>query len=99
ARATFEEVAYLLLRGELPTQAELGRFNQRLRDARVLPSALTEVLERIPPSAHPMDVLRTGCSMLGTLEPEQSFEAQQDVAERLLATLPGMLLYWHHFVT
>ena len=62
-----------------------------------LPPALCDVLERIPPTAHPMDVLRTGCSMLGTLEPEHDFSRQLDVAERLIAAFPGMLLYWHHF--
>jgi 2-methylcitrate synthase len=63
-----------------------------------LPRALREVLEKIPASAHPMDVMRTGCSMLGTLEPEGDFARQQEVAERLIAAFPGMLLYWHHFV-
>ncbi|NNC65206.1 MAG: 2-methylcitrate synthase, partial [Gammaproteobacteria bacterium] len=71
--ATFEEVAYLLLHGELPTSAELEGYNTVLQEKRELPKPLCEVLERIPQSAHPMDVLRTGCSMLGTLEPEQDF--------------------------
>jgi 2-methylcitrate synthase len=98
AHATFEEVAYLLLRGELPSAPELDAFRATLRARRQLPAELCDVLERIPASAHPMDVLRTGCSMLGTLEPERSFAQQQEVAERLLATFPGMLLYWHRFV-
>jgi 2-methylcitrate synthase len=95
--STFEEVAYLLLRGELPTAAELDAYRERLESLRELPSVLREVLERIPASAHPMDVLRTGCSMLGTLEPEGDFARQIEVADRLIATFPAMLLYWHHF--
>jgi len=98
AHATFEEVAYLLLRGELPSARDLERFRASLRARRELPRPLCEVLERIPAAAHPMDVMRTGCSMLGTLEPERDFAREQEVAERLIATFPGMLLYWHHFV-
>ena len=70
AGAEFEEVAYLLLYGELPTQAELADYKRKLKGLRDLPQALKEVLERIPRDAHPMDVMRTGCSVLGTLEPE-----------------------------
>ena len=70
----FEEVAYLLLYGELPTQAQLDEYKATLKQLRDLPQALKDVLERIPQDAHPMDVLRTGCSMLGNLEPEDSFE-------------------------
>ena len=95
--ATFEEVAYLLLNGELPKAAALAAYTQSLRDKRELPAALCEVLERIPADAHPMDVMRTGCSMLGTLEPEIDFSQQLDVANRLIATFPAMLLYWHQF--
>ena len=73
ADAQFEEVAYLLLYGELPTQAELDAYTGKLRQLRDLPQALKEVLERIPADAHPMDVMRTGCSFLGNLEPEQDF--------------------------
>jgi 2-methylcitrate synthase len=98
AESTFEEVAWLLLRGALPTASELAGFHERLRARRELPKALREVLERIPKTAHPMDVLRTGCSVLGALEPERDFGQQVEVAERLIATFPGMLLYWHHFV-
>lgn len=98
AHSTFEEVAWLLLRGALPNARELEGFHKTLRARRELPRALCEVLERIPRSAHPMDVLRTGCSMLGTLEPERGFARQLEVAERLIAAFPGMLLYWHHFV-
>lgn len=96
-RASFEEVAWLLLYGELPSADELAGYRSRLQTLRGLPSALCEVLERIPGNAHPMDVLRTGCSMLGTLEPEGDFSHQYDVANRLIASLPSMLLYWHHY--
>ena len=96
-RATFEEVAYLLLYGTLPTRGELDAYQAKLRVLRGLPDALKAVLERIPGDAHPMDVLRTGVSMLGTLEPERTFAQQDLIADRLLACLPGMLLYWHRF--
>ena len=95
--ASFEEVAYLLLFGELPRQRELADFRRRLCSQRQLPEPLSEVLERIPAKTHPMDVLRTGCSMLGCLEPEHSFANQVCAAERLLAALPSMLLYWWRF--
>lgn len=95
--ATFEEVAWLLFHGELPNREQLDGFLARLQGRRSLPEALRIVLEQLPASAHPMDVLRTGCSALGCLEPESSFEEQFDVAERLLAAFPSMLCYWHHF--
>ncbi|AXA68111.1 2-methylcitrate synthase [Pseudomonas oryzihabitans] len=97
AGADFEEVAHLLLYGELPTQAQLDAYRQRLAALRDLPQPLKEGLERIPASAHPMDVMRTGASLLGTLEPELSFADQQQVADRLLGAFPAILLYWHHF--
>jgi 2-methylcitrate synthase len=97
AHATFEEVAHLLLRGELPTARELDALRATLRTRRELPRTLCEVLERIPATAHPMDVMRTGCSMLGAIEPERDFASQLEVATRLIAAFPGMLLYWHHF--
>lgn len=97
--ATFEEVAWLLFRGELPTGNELAEFQSRLQANRSLSAALKSVLEQVPASAHPMDVLRTGCSMLGCLEPEESFDQQYRVAERLLASFPAMLTYWHHFAS
>jgi len=97
ANATFEEVAYLLLCGELPNRAQLSAFQLRLIGKRGLPAGLKTALEQLPGAAHPMDVLRTGCSALGCLEPEARFEDQQIIAERLLASLPSMLLYWHHF--
>ncbi|NIR28240.1 MAG: 2-methylcitrate synthase [Gammaproteobacteria bacterium] len=95
--ANFEEVAYLLLYGRLPARSELDAYQRRLRGMRGLPRALREVLERIPGDAHPMDVMRTGCSMLGTLEPENDFSQQDDIANRLLASFPSMLLYWYRF--
>jgi 2-methylcitrate synthase len=95
--ATFEEVAYLLLYGELPNRAELARYQQRLQSLRAIPDPLKDTLEKIPATAHPMDVLRTACSMLGCLEPENDFSQQQHIADRLLAVLPALLLYWHRF--
>lgn len=97
AHCEFEEVAHLILKGELPNQAELAAYKQRLKAMRQLPQALKEVLERIPASAHPMDVMRTGCSMLGNLETEQSFAQQQDATDRLLAIFPGLINYWYNF--
>jgi 2-methylcitrate synthase len=96
-RASFEEVAYLLIYGALPAQAELDSFRLRLKQKRQLPEALKKVLELIPADAHPMDVLRTACSFLGSLEPESSFAMQKEVSERLLAVFPSALGYWHHF--
>lgn len=98
-RASFEEVAYLLLYGKPPSVAELQAYIARLKSLRTLPLPLVDVLERIPSHAHPMDVLRTGCSFLGTLEPELDFGQQHDIADRLLSVLPSMLCYWHRFVT
>ena len=95
--ATFEEVAYLLLQGALPTPRELDDFTNRLNGLRSLPPRLKEVLERIPKETQPMDVLRTGTSMLGVLEPEQDFTQQDAIAERLLASLPSMICYWYQF--
>jgi 2-methylcitrate synthase len=95
--ASFEEVAYLLIYQELPSRSELGEFQCRLAGLRTLPEPLCEVLERIPAATHPMDVLRTGCSALGCLEPEHRRADQGKIAERLLAALPSMLLYWHHY--
>ncbi len=94
---TFEEVAYLIFRGELPTQSQLDGYKAELRKLRDLPDTLKEVLERIPASAHPMDVMRTGCSMLGNLEPEGDFSNQQAVSDRLLAALPSIICYWYRF--
>ena len=108
AQAIYEEVAHLLIHGHLPNHAELGVYRARLIRLRGLPDALRAVLEQIPGTTHPMDVLRTGCSMLGTLEPEHlpatggdasTVDGARARADRLLACFPSILLYWHHFVT
>ncbi|WHR52074.1 2-methylcitrate synthase [Vibrio furnissii] len=95
--AQFEEVAHLLLVGHLPTQAELDQYKTRLIGLRGLPQALKEVLERIPADAHPMDVMRTGCSMLGNLETEHDFSQQLAATERMLALFPAIICYWYRF--
>lgn len=97
AQATFETVAYLLVYGKLPTQTELVDYQNTLISLRKLPEALKEVLERIPVTTHPMDVLRTGCSFLGNIEPETKSHDQVSIANRLIALFPAMLLYWFHF--
>ena len=107
-QATFEEVAYLLVHERLPNRAELAAYVAKLGKLRGLPAPLKAVLEQIPADAHPMDVLRTACSMLGNLEPENlpssgagpsTAPGARELADRLLACLPSMLLYWHHFAT
>ena len=95
--AVFEEVAFLLHYGKLPNTKELKQYRKRLAKLREVPKALRKVLEGIPKKAHPMDVLRTGVSYLGNIEPEGGFENQRDVADRLVAVMPGILLYWFHF--
>ncbi|TFG40763.1 MAG: 2-methylcitrate synthase [Chromatiales bacterium] len=95
--ACFEEVAYLLLHGKLPTQAELDAYIATIIANRGLPDSLKTVLEMVPANAHPMDVLRTGVSFLGNVEPEGDFSNQNKIADRLLSCLPSMLLYWHRF--
>jgi len=96
-QSTFYEVAHLLLKGHLPNAAELDAWKARLIGLRGLPLPLREVLERIPADAHPMDVMRTGCSFLGNIEPEGSFSRQLDVAERLLAAFPSIVVYWYRY--
>ncbi|MEE9411971.1 MAG: citrate/2-methylcitrate synthase, partial [Methylococcales bacterium] len=96
-QATFEEVAYLLTHGELPTSAQLQAYLADLKHSRELPQTLKEVLEKIPAHVHPMDVMRTGCSMLGTLEPELDFDQQLSIANRLLSVLPSIMCYWYCF--
>ena len=96
----FEEVAYLLIHETLPTASELARYKNRLRAMRGLPVALREALECLPASTHPMDVLRTGASVLGAVLPERedhSLEGARDIAVRLLACFGSMLLYWYHY--
>ncbi|NMH63961.1 bifunctional 2-methylcitrate synthase/citrate synthase [Shewanella salipaludis] len=95
--ASFEEVAYLLFNGELPNQAQLTAYKTELKAQRDLPQALKEVLKLIPASAHPMDVMRTGCSFLGNLEPETDFAMQNQAANRLLAAFPAIMCYWYRF--
>jgi 2-methylcitrate synthase len=95
--ATFEEVAYLLIHGKLPTVRELKEYRTRLAAMRGLPIEIKIMLEQLPVDTHPMDVLRTGCSALGALEPESEQRDQHWIADRLIATFPSMLLYWHHF--
>ncbi len=97
-KSTFEEVAYLLIYGALPDRRQLDAYKKKLASLRGLPAALKTTLEQIPGAAHPMDVLRTGCSMLGTLEPEGvDGRGPAAVADRLIAAFPSMLLYWYHF--
>jgi len=96
-KCIFEEVAYLLLYGNLPTQSELDAYQAKLKSLRSLPQALKDVLERIPADSHPMDVLRTGCSMLGNLETETDFAEQNDKTDRMLATFPSIINYWYRF--
>ena len=95
--ATFEEVAYMILYGDLPDQTTLDTYRKKLKTLRGLPEELKEVLERIPANTHPMDVMRTGCSMLGNLEPEADFGQQNEVADRLLGVLPSIINYWYRF--
>jgi len=97
AHATFEEVAYLLIYGELPTLAALHAYKAKLVKLRGLPNELKLILETIPGDAHPMEVLRTGISMLGTLECESAHHSEKDIADRLIACTPSILLYWHQF--
>jgi len=96
-KCIFEEVAYLLLYGNLPTQSELDAYQTKLKGLRGLPQALKDVLERIPADSHPMDVLRTGNSMLGNLETEMSFDEENDQADRMLAVFPSIINYWYRF--
>ena len=100
AHCEFEEVAYLLIYGLLPTHSQLNAYKTKLKGLRGLPDHLKAVLEQIPASAHPMDVLRTGVSALGSLNPEASEHPQegaQEIADKLIACLNSMLLYWFHF--
>jgi 2-methylcitrate synthase len=101
-QAEFEEVAHLLIHERLPTADELANYKARLRSLRGLPAKLKTALECVPAAAHPMDVLRTGSSLLGTLEPEdprQPLDGARAIADRLMASFGSMLLYWYHFTT
>jgi len=100
--AEFEEVAHLLIHGTLPTQSELAAYKTKLKSLRGLPEPVRRTLEAIPASAHPMDVLRTGCSILGCCDPENedhAADAARNCIDRLMASFGSMLLYWYHFVT
>jgi len=99
-RSEFEEIAYLLVHGKLPTQVELDAYHRKLASLRGIPAQLKHVLEAIPASAHPMDVMRTSVSMLGSLLPEHDRHdaaGARDIADRLMSSLGSMLLYWHHY--
>ncbi|MBV5294613.1 MAG: 2-methylcitrate synthase [Curvibacter lanceolatus] len=96
----FEEVAHLLVHGKLPNTAELAAYKTRLQAMRGLPSAVKAALEQLPPSTHPMDVMRTGVSVLGCVKPEKddhNHPGARDIADKLMASLGSMLLYWYHF--
>ncbi|MCG6965770.1 MAG: 2-methylcitrate synthase [Chromatiaceae bacterium] len=96
----FEEIAHLLVHGKLPTHAELEAYKRKLRSLRGLPVALRQALEALPASAHPMDVMRTGCSVLGCCLPEKDDHAEaeaRNIVDRLIASFGSMLLYWYHF--
>jgi 2-methylcitrate synthase len=98
--AEFEEVAYLLVHEKLPNKAELSAYKKKLQSLRALPGALKTVLEQLPKTAHPMDVMRTAVSVLGTLEPEaedHNAAGARTIADRLMACLGSALLYWHHY--
>ncbi|WP_420408173.1 citrate/2-methylcitrate synthase, partial [Hoeflea sp.] len=96
----FEEIAHLLVHGTLPTQAELIAYKAKLKALRGLPQAVKRTLELLPAATHPMDVLRSGVSTLGCVLPEaidHNAAGARDIADRLLASLGSMLLYWHHY--
>ncbi len=98
--AEFEEVAFLLIHGSLPNKAQLKAYKNKLSSLRGLPETLKRVLREIPASAHPMDVLRTAASLLGTIQPEKddhNVAGAKDIADKLLASFGSALLYWYHF--
>ena len=95
--ASFEEVAYLLFNGELPTVTQLADYKAELLAMRDIPQALKDVLKLVPKDTHPMDVMRTGCSFLGNLEPETDFSEQNKAANRLLAAFPAIMCYWYRY--
>jgi len=96
----FEEIAHLLVHGKLPNRAELAFYKRKLKALRGIPAAVQDALETLPPSAHPMDVMRTGVSVLGCVQPEKddhNHPGARDIADKLMACLGSMLLYWYHF--
>ena len=98
--ASFEEVAHLLVHGALPSASQLRAYKAKLKRLRGLPAIVAEALELVPAAAHPMDVLRTGCSVMGTVLPEREGHPEneaRDIADRLIASFGSMLLYWWHF--
>ena len=98
--ATFEEVAYLLIHGELPNSTTLNAYKAKLKTLRSLPEGLKKVLREIPKESHPMDVMRTACAMLGTLEPEvadRNIDAAKALGDRLIACFGSILVYWYQF--
>jgi 2-methylcitrate synthase len=99
-RSTFEETAYLLIHEQLPTESQLKDYQKKLAQFRGLPAKMKTILEQIPAAAHPMDVMRTACSCLGTVLPEkedQNVQSARDIVDRLIASFGSMLLYWWHF--
>ena len=100
AQCEFEEVAHLLIHDTLPTASQLAAYKNKLKGLRSLPAQVKAILEQIPATAHPMDVMRSGVSALGCVTPENEFhsiEGARDIADKLIACLPSMLLYWYHF--
>ncbi len=96
----FEEIAHLLVHGKLPNRAELAAYKTKLKSLRGLPAAVKAALEQLPPSSHPMDVMRTGVSVLGCVKPEKddhNHPGARDIADKLMASLGSMLLYWYHY--
>ena len=99
-QAEFEEIAHLIIHGSLPTATELKAYKAKLKSLRGLPQPIKAALEALPPSAHPMDVMRTGCSVLGTCLPEHEHHPEaeaRNILDRLVASFGSMLLYWYHF--
>ena len=96
----FEEIAHLLVHGKLPNAAELAGYKAKLKALRGIPASVKAALEQLPPSAHPMDVMRTGVSVLGCVQPEKddhNHPGARDIADKLMASLGSMLLYWYHW--
>ena len=99
-KSTFEEIAYLLIHGDLPTESQLRDYRKKLKQLRGIPARVKDVLEQIPAATHPMDVMRTACSYLGTVLPEkddQNLQGARDIIDRLVASFGSMLLYWWHY--
>ena len=96
----FEEIAYLIIHGKLPTQAELDAYKKKLVSLRDLPTAVKTALEQLPATTHPMDVMRTGCSVLGCIDTEKDIQdsiATKDHIDKLMACFGSILAYWYHY--